>query len=328
VAECHAQLLTGQPSGKPNSGRRNSQWSKEATMKNQIAKSLVKMLALVVGIACAQAAPAQTFKRAIVQGGALLTQVSSGGASVWALAGNGHPYIFKNKQFTLANSISLTQIAVGGGNAFQADTVWGLNSSGSIYKAHLSGSTWIFSKIPGVLDFIAVGPGYADNCHPYEVWGLNPAAQIFRYNFCGKKFEQAPGTLGSLAVGGGDMWGINGNGEIYRFNFGTGGFDQLPGSLTQVTVGPNGFWGLYSDQIYEFYDNIQDFAQLPGSLARIAAGGNGVWGLDSSGGIYRLEPTTSSFVQIPGVLTSISVGSGGGVWGINSAKHAYVFSTP
>jgi hypothetical protein len=76
-----------------------------------------------LGIACAQPAPAQTFKRAKVQGGAALVQVSSGGASVWALASDGNPYIFKNKQFVLANTISLTHIAVGGGNTFQADAV-------------------------------------------------------------------------------------------------------------------------------------------------------------------------------------------------------------
>ncbi len=85
-------------------------------MKNQIEKSLVKMLALVLGIACAQPAPAQTFKRAKVQGGAALVQVISGGASVWALASNGKPYIFNGTSFALANNISLSQIAVGGGN--------------------------------------------------------------------------------------------------------------------------------------------------------------------------------------------------------------------
>jgi hypothetical protein len=36
-------------------------------MKNQIAKSLVKMLALVLGIACWQAAQAQTFKHVTVE---------------------------------------------------------------------------------------------------------------------------------------------------------------------------------------------------------------------------------------------------------------------
>jgi Tectonin domain len=298
-------------------------------MKNQIAKSLVKMLALVLGIACAQTAPAQTFKLAKVQGGAALVQVSSGGASVWALASNGNPYIFKNKQFVLANTISLTHIAVGGGNTFQTDAVWGLNSSGSVYQAHLTGSTWVFSKIPGVLDFIAVGAGYNDNCHPYEIWGLNSAAQIYRYNFCEKNFDQISGTLGSLAVGGGDIWGINGDGQIFRFNFSTLLFDQISGILSQITVGPNDVWGVNPDsQIYEFRDNVQEFLELPGLLTQIQAGGDGVWGLNSSQEIFRLEPSTSLFGQIPGLLVSISVGSGGGVWGINSSNAAYVFSTP
>ena len=285
-------------------------------------------VAFVLGIACIQSAPAQTFKRVKVKGGAALVQVAAGGASVWARANNGNPYILKGKQFVLANSITLGQIAVGGGDALQADAVWGLDSSGSIYNASRSGSTWVFSKVPGVLSLIAVGPGYQDNCHPYEVWGINASTQILRYNFCGKTFDQVPGSLTSLTVGGGDMWGLNGNGQIFRFNFATGGFDQLPGLLTQITVGPNGFWGLFDTQIYEFYDNIQNFSQLPGVLTQIQAGGNGVWGLNSSGFIYRLEPSTSTFVQIPGTLARISVGSGAGVWGINGAKEAYRFSTP
>jgi virginiamycin B lyase len=283
-------------------------------------------VALVLG-ACVSSTSAQTFKRVNVAGGAGLVQVASGGVSVWALASNGNPYILKNKQFTLANSISLTQVAVGGGNAFQVDAVWGVNSSGGVYRAHKSGSTWIFSKIPGVLNFIAVGPGYTDKCHPYEVWGLNPSAQVFRYDYCGKKWDQAPGFLASLAVGGGAVWGINGNGDIYRFNFGTGVFDQLPGSLSQIAVGPNGMWGLFGTQVYAFYDNVQDFGQLSGVLTQIQAGGNGVWGLNS-GQIYRLDPSTSSFVQVSGVLASISVGSGAGVWGINSSKQVFGFSTP
>src|SRR6202011_1412793 len=101
-------------------------------MKNQKQNSLVVMLALVLGITCVQSAPAQTFKKVKVNGNAPLVQVASGGASVWALASNGHPYIFNGKSFGLASSISLSQIKVGGGNAAQADAVWALNSSGSI----------------------------------------------------------------------------------------------------------------------------------------------------------------------------------------------------
>ncbi len=176
-------------------------------MKNQSAKSLAIILALVLGMACTQFAPAQTFKKVKVAGSAPIVQVASGGASAWALASNGNPYRFNGKSFALANTISLSQIAVGGGNAAQADAVWGLNSSGSIFRASKSGTSWTFSQVPGALDLIEVGPGYQDSCHPYEVWGLNTGSQIYRYNFCGNSFVQQPGFLCDIHVGGGEIWG-------------------------------------------------------------------------------------------------------------------------
>src|SRR3974390_79294 len=127
-------------------------------------KTNVTILTLVLGIACMQSAPAQSFKKVKVSGGAPIFQVASGGASVWALASNGHPYIFNGHSFVLANSIALSQIAVGGGNAAQADAVWALNSSGNIYRASKSAGIWTFSQVPGVLDLIQVGLGYQDSC--------------------------------------------------------------------------------------------------------------------------------------------------------------------
>jgi hypothetical protein len=303
--------------------------SKETTMKNQIRSAFFNMLVFVLGIACTQAASAQTFRRVIVGGGVKLAQVAAGGASVWARSTTGKPYIFKTNKFVKANSISLTQIAVGGGSAVQPDTVWGLDSSNNVYTAVKSGSTWLFVRAPGVLDFIAVGPGYQDNCHFYEVWGLNPAAEIYRYNYCLQNWEQVQGTLGTLAVGGGDIWGLNGNGQVFRFDFRTSVFNSMPGPLSQIAVGPNDAWGLSSNsKIYQFFDDVQNFLQLSGVLTQIGAGGNGVWGLNSSGEIFRLEPSRSSFLQVPGTLGSISVGSGGGVWGINGSGEVYSFSTP
>jgi hypothetical protein len=289
-------------------------------------------VALVLGIAGVQSAPAQTFKRVKVKGGAALTQIASGGASVWARASNGHPYIYKKTQFVLANSISLSQIAVGGGNLVQADAVWGLDSSGRIYTATLSGTSWVFSQVPGVLSLIAVGAGYQDNCHPYEVWGLNPSAQIFRYNFCVQNWEQIPGTLGTLAVGGGDIWGINGVAEVYRFDFTNFSFEQVSGSLTQITVSGDEVWGLNGGTTYEFFlvcDSAFHEISNPG-LRQIQAGGSGVWGIDPSGGVARYISNRVKFskYQIPGGAVSISVGSGGGVWAISSSGQVYAFTAP
>jgi hypothetical protein len=299
-------------------------------MKNQTAKSLAVILAFVLGMVCAQSAPAQTFKRVKVNGGAALVQIAAGGASVWARASNGNPYILKGKLFVLANSISLSQIAVGGGNTFQADAVWGLDSSGNIYKATKSGTTWVFSQAPGVLEFIAVGIGYNDNCHPYEVWGLY-ATSIYRYNFCIQDWDNVPGSLNTLAVGGGEIWGINGSGTSFRFNFNTLLFDQsFGGNFVQIAVDPNGVWANLGNSVLAVFDRSRGDFQLGITLpaTQIQAGGNGIWGIDNHQHIFRLRPSTgpSYFLDTP--LVSISVGSGGGVWGLNSSGQAFAFSTP
>jgi hypothetical protein len=305
---------------------------KEAAMKIRIAQSFTVNFVLLLGILFSQSASAQSFKQIQVQGNVALSQVSAGGRSVWGVASNSHPYILSGKQFIPANStVSVSRISVGGGNSAQADTVWALNSAGKVYHAIKSGSNWTFSAIAhqGSFTLIATGLGYQDSCHPYEVWGLNSRAQIFRYNFCGKKFHTINGILCSLWVGGGDIWGNDCGGNIFRYNFASGGFDQIPGALSEIAVGPNGVFGLSSDAlIWEFHDNIQNFAQLPGALSSIRAGGDGVWGLDGSAHIYRLEPSTANWVQVGGQLAPISVGSGGGVWGLDGSGKVYAFSTP
>jgi tectonin-like protein len=300
-------------------------------MKNQKGNSLVVVLALALGITFAQSASAQTFKEVKVNGNAQLVQVTSGGQSVWALAKNGKPYIFNGTSFALANNISLSQIAVGGGNAVQADAVWALNSSGSIYRAGKSGGSWVFSQIPGLLDVIAVGPGYQDSCHPYEVWGLNSGSQIYRFNFCEDNFDQEPGILCEINVGGGEIWGAQCGPKVFRFNFSAGVFDPINNPFTAIpalTVGPNGeVWAIDTgdDVVYQ-YDAFLGFEYARCCFTQIQVGGDGVWAL-SENSIYRLEPSTGGFVHVPGSLVSISVGNGG-VWGINSSHHVFAFSTP
>jgi Tectonin domain len=302
-------------------------------MKRHAAKSLAIVLALVLGMACTQSAPAQTFKKVKVNGNAPIMQVASGGNSAWALASNGNPYIFNGKNFVLANSISLSQIAVGGGNAVQADVVWALNSSGNVYRATKNGSSWTFSQVPGVLDLIEVGPGYHDKCHPYEVWGLNTGSQIYRYNYCTSQFDQQSGFLCDIHVGGGYVWGAQCGPNVFKFNFSTGVFDQIAdpfGAFPQLAVGPNGgVWAIDTgNQSVAQYDPFSTFQYVIGCCSQqIQAGGDGVWIL-SGNQILRLDPSTLLYADVPGSLDSISVGSGGGVWGINSSHQVFAFSTP
>ena len=297
-------------------------------MKNQSRKFLVQVLALASGIACTQSSPAQTFKKVKVAGSAPIVQVASGGVSVWALASNGNPYVLKGKSFALANTISLSQIAVGGGNAAQPDEVWALNSSGSIYRAHKSGTSWVFSPVAGSLDGIAVGPGYQDTCHPYEVWGLNPSAQIYRYNYCSNNFDQMPGILCDIHVGGGEVWGADCGPDVFVFDFSTGAFVQLPAAFVSfpiLAVGPNGgVWAIDTGNGRVWVLTYNGFHYVSCCFSQIQAGGNGVWTLNGNS-VYL---DARGFVQIPGSLVSISVGTGGGVWGIDSSHQVFAFSMP
>jgi hypothetical protein len=300
------------------------------TMNNRNMHALVVTLALVSALALSPSAPAQTFTEVSVQGNAKIAQIASGGMSVWALTQHGHPYIFtKGTGFVQVSTISLTQIAVGGGNQFQSDTVWALDAATNIYQVVKSGTAYVFNRIPGSLDFIAVGIGYQDSCHPYEVWGLNPSAEIFRYDFCAKTWDQIPGTLQTISVGGGAVWGINGNGEVYQF--GPNGFYHWNRILAQISLDPNGdYWGVDSNSlVYKFCIMCSGAIQpISSGLTSIQAGGDGVWGLDSTGQVWRFDPLPYQFAPIPSSFASISVGSGGGVWGIDSAGLVYAFSRP
>ena len=302
-------------------------------------KTNLTVLALALGIACAQPASTQTFKKVAVAGNAPVAQVASGGTSVWALASNGnHPYIFNGKSFVLANSISLSQIAVGGGNAALSDAGWVLDSSHNVYRASKNGTSWVFTQISGALDLIAVGPGYHDSCHPYEVWGLNTGSQVFRYNYCTGQFDTGFGFLCDIHVGGGDVWGAECGPKVYRFNFGTGSFDPISdpfGAFPVLTVGSNGeVWAADTSNsfVYEYDHHGNNQYQFDGwgCCATQIQAGYGLWILNtniSGNNIERFEPSIG-FYGIPGHLISISVGSGGGVWGINSSHQVFAFSTP
>ena len=308
-------------------------------MKNRITKVLVITLA-VVAMVSSRSALAQTFKKVNVQNKARMAQIASGGMSVWGLGTNGHPYISRGGSFVQASTISLTQIAVGGGNLRQPDAVWAIDSAYNIYEVVKSGTTYLFNQIPGSLDFIAVGIGYQDACHPYEVWGLNQFAEIWRYDFCAKNWSQIPGSLGWMIVSGGDVWGVNGINQLYRFDYTSLTFKfvhLISEAGVPFAVGPGSVWALMLPSFPGEPTYVNQILPLTGlnaegfypAVTQIQAGGDGVWGIDASGQVFVLHYADSIFVQIPGiVLSSISVGSGGGVWGIDPTGQVFAFSTP
>jgi hypothetical protein len=299
-------------------------------------KTNVTILAFVLGIVCLQSASAQSFKQVKVGGNAKIVQVDSGGSSVWALASNGHPYIYNGKSFVSANTVSLDQLAVGGGNAVQPDAVWGATGSGNIYQASKNKASWIFTQVPGSLDLIRVGPGYHDSCHPYEVWGINFSLQILRYNYCSSNWEQQqePEALCDVQVGGDDVWAAGCGPNVYQFDFPAGVFNQISdpfGAFPVLAASTTGLWAIdsYSQEVYQ-YDVFTGFqAVISCCSSQISAGGNGVWILSGSN-ILRLNPNTTYYAElsVPGSPDSISVGTGGGVWVVNNSNQVFAFSNP
>ena len=168
--------------------------------------------------AAAVPASAQHFQQIT---GTPLSQIAAGRKEVWGLY-NSRIYRFNpgSGGFDQIQG-SLSQIAVGGGTLLQSDEVWGLDSGGSAYRFNFSTKTFTLQSGPGVLQLsqIAVGAGYEDNCHPYEIWGIN-STYIYRYNYCISQFENIEisfidtyipegGMFTQIAVSGaGDVWGL------------------------------------------------------------------------------------------------------------------------
>ena len=102
----------------------------------------------------------------------------------------------------------------------------------------------------------------------------------------------------------------------------------VAGTAEKRSRGLNGAATEIESEIVDVYADHKLYVPGQVPLTQIQAGGNGVWAIGSSYEIFHLDPSTWWLVQIPGALVSISVGSGGGVWGLDSYGKAYGFTTP
>ncbi|MGD0213893.1 MAG: tectonin domain-containing protein, partial [Terriglobales bacterium] len=71
-----------------------------------------------------------------------------------------------------------------------------------------------------------------------------------------------------------------------------------------------------------------DFNISQGFVHQIAAGGDGVWLLDTSDNIWRFDSSREAFVEVTGPFKNISVGSGAGVFAVNSSGAVFTFVRP
>src|ERR1700730_1540575 len=177
-----------------------------------------------------------------------------------------------------------------------------------------------FEQVPGSLRQISAGTANA-------VWGINDDARLFRFNNNSNVFDQVPvsADLQSVSVGQtGDVWILTTDFEIIRLNSTTGSLEDVPGELRQVAAASGGFaWGLNAVfDIFLFENAINK--QIAGKLEIISTGPAGnAFGINANSDIFFSDPDTSEFSQVPGKLSSISVGeffpqnNQVQVWGLN-----------
>jgi hypothetical protein len=249
---------------------------------------------------------------------------------------------------------SLSQVAVGGGSLFQPDQVWGVNGAG-VFSFDLSTNAYTQHNPSGPATYfnhIAVGEGDLDSCHPYEVWGLASSVLAssglpYRYNFCqGGKFEKIPLPSGSTtpftqiatAPRGSDVWAVDANGVVWHLNACACSWTEVQAllygvdkTIQQITVGVTDVWALDSDgNIYRYNPYFSSFVFLReeepagpyAGFAQIAAGGDGVWAMEKdvfSENGFRFDPLVGYFVPEGELWTQVAVGSGAGIWVINSS---------
>jgi Tectonin domain len=302
-------------------------------------------------------ASAQTF----LQIPGSLSYIAAGRNEVWGLQfPGGLIWRFNpSTQSFYRVSGSLSQVAVGGGTLLQPDQVWGVNGAG-VFSFDLNNNAYTQHNPPGSTTYfsqIAVGKGAAldfTGCHPYEVWGLAASVPAssglpYRYNYCTNEFvpilpPSSSTPLTHIATGGGDVWALDANAHIWHWVLVSnteewtrvgGGFGD---TLQQITVGVNDVWGLDGygtvyryDPIYGTFVLNQNGDNVEGGydVTRIAAGGDGVWTVVAgSDFIEFFNPSTQNLEKLePFVFpwAQIAVGSGAGVWMLNSSNQIYNF---
>jgi hypothetical protein len=259
----------------------------------------------------------------------VLSQISVGAdGAVWGLNSAGEIYQFNGNYLGVYNGTAgwnripgvLSQISVG-----SAKVVWGINSAGQIFQYNGAGG---WNYVPGALTQIAAGANGA-------VWGINGAGQPFQYNGAGG-WNYVPGYLTqiSLAPDGWCVWGLNSQGAIFYHNSYAGevGWVGDPGQLSQIAALDGTAYGVNSagEAFYGYTDGT--WIPLAPGIAHIAAGWNGgVVGLDRAGNAYTLGTNASNVsppgyaLSIGGVLSQISVGSDGAIWGLTSAGQPFEY---
>jgi len=189
-------------------------------------------------------------------------------------------------------------------------------------------------QIPGAnLTQLAVGS-------PWNIWGLNSAHQIFRFDAASHVFDLVPGSLVQIAVGGGNMeqpdavWGVNSYGQIFQYS--QSSWIRFAGQLNSISVGtghggcyPYEVWGINSlYEAWRFNFCSHGWEVGTGTFQSIVSSGGEVWAVaTTTGNVYRFNFSTLSFNQVPGTANQIYLTGGSGtVFATRSVPLLHLFA--
>jgi len=96
------------------------------------------------------------------------------------------------------------------------------------------------------------------------------------------------------------------------------------GTYPVVVTNPSPGGGASNSVSFTVNSSALAWQQVPGLLSQISVGSDGtVWGLNSAGQIYMFNSQTQTWQQVPGLLAQIAVGSSSFVFGLNGAGQIY-----
>jgi hypothetical protein len=142
----------------------------------------------------------------------------------------------------------------------------------------------------------------------------------------------AVGGPSRLSTGGGEVWGLNDANQVLRFDPVSNALKLMTGTLAHIAVGVDGVWGTdASGNVYEYNPVNPGWERINGSLVYIAAGANGLWGINSQHIVFRYDASERTFFAVNSAHPSFGelvVGTGAGVWETDTSGDIQAFVTP
>lgn len=137
---------------------------------------------------------------------------------------------------------------------------------------------------------------------------------------------------GSLvAAPDGSLWNIDAQRHPVTYNPQTLSWTEISNlEIAYLWVGSSGaMWARDpSGKLYRWDPASQTFGQVPGAFFSMSVGADGdTWAIQSPpNAIFHFDPSTKSWVLVPGELNQIAAGNDGAVWGINAYGQIFRFN--